>query len=81
MQIPVVKKLVEEASLEQLRTAEENLMEELPLGIEVEGEDEGEQLTHIIAAIWILEKMQDDEMPFAKALRAYTQKVRTSIGG
>lgn len=79
MQIPVIKKLVENHSVEELTNAENALMEEQPLPIEVEGEDDGEVLTHIIAAVWILERMESHELPFAKALREYTQKVRTSI--
>ncbi|GAB5525433.1 MAG: hypothetical protein Roseis2KO_33050 [Roseivirga sp.] len=78
MKIPVIKKLVEHTSIEVLRQAEEDLLEEKPLQIEVGGDDEGEQLTHIFAAIYILEQMQEG-MEFKQALRAYTQKVRTSI--
>ncbi len=79
MKIPVIKKLVESTSIEALRQAEEDLLEEKPLQIEVGGDDEGEQLTHIFAAIYILEQMQQEGMEFKQALRAYTQKVRTSI--
>lgn len=81
MQIPVIKSLVENHSVEELSAAEEALVEEKPLPINVEGKDDGEVLTHILAAIWILERMESHELPFAKALREYTQKVRTSIGG
>lgn len=81
MQIPIIKKLTETYTLIQLKSAETSLEEEETLEIEVEGEDEGEQLTHIIAAIWILEKMEANDIAFGKALREYTQKVRTSIGG
>lgn len=79
MKIPEIKKLVESVSLDVLRQAEEDLMEEESLQIEVGGDDEGEQLTHIFAAIYILEQIQDEGMEFKQALRAYTQKVRTSI--
>ena len=79
MQIPIIKNLVETRSVEELTQAEEALMEEQPLPFEIEGEDDGEVLTHIMAAIWILERMESHELPFAKALREYTQKVRTSI--
>lgn len=79
MKIPVIKKLVESASLEALKQAEEDLIEEQPLQIEVGGDDEGEQLTHILAAIFILEQIQNEDMEFKQALRTYTQKVRTSI--
>ncbi|WP_323756045.1 DUF6952 family protein [Roseivirga sp.] len=79
MKIPVIKKLVEEVDLEDLRAAEEALMEELKPAIEIQGEDEGEQLTHVFAAIFILEKMKTGDVDFKTALREYTQKVRTSI--
>jgi hypothetical protein len=49
------------------------------LAIDIEGSDEGEQLTHAIAAIWILERMQEANVDFKTALREYTQKVRESI--
>ena len=79
MKIPVIKGLVETTSLDALRQAEEDLLEERPLQIEVGGDDEGEQLTHIFAAIYILEQMANEGLEFKQALRAYTQKVRTSI--
>lgn len=78
MKIPAIKKLVEQADLESLRQAEQALYEEQPLAIEVEGEDEGEKLTHILAAIYIKERMaQGDD--FTTALRSYSQRVRNSI--
>ncbi|MEK6476885.1 hypothetical protein WJR50_05095 [Catalinimonas sp. 4WD22] len=79
MKIPVVKKLVENQSMEDLITAEEALVEEQPLPIEVEGEDDGEKLTHILAAIFILERMKDEGVDFKSALREYTRRVRESI--
>ncbi|MFY0652332.1 MAG: hypothetical protein JXQ96_09880 [Cyclobacteriaceae bacterium] len=79
MQIPVIKKLVEAYSVEQLEDAEAAILEEQAPGIEVEGEDDGEQLTHVMAAVWIMEKMENDQIPFPKAMRAYTAKVRESI--
>ena len=79
MKIPVIKKLVETQSLDALTAAEEALMEEQPLAIEVEGDDEGEQLTHVIAAAWILNYMNDNGVDFKTALREYTKKVRVSI--
>ncbi|MCE7995502.1 MAG: hypothetical protein HEP71_26220 [Roseivirga sp.] len=79
MKIPVIKRLVETTALDALRQAEEDLLEENPLQIEVGGDDEGEQLTHIFAAIYILEQIQNEGMEFKQALRAYTLKVRTSI--
>ncbi len=79
MKLVVVKEIVSKYSLSDLTSAEEDLMEERPLEIEVEGDDEGEQLTHIIAAKWIIEEMDKEKIPLAKAVRNYTQRVRNSI--
>lgn len=79
MKIPAIKKLVENHSVEQLMAAEEALVEEQPLPFEIEGEDEGEQLTHILAAVYIHERMDEDGCEFKLALRDYTKKVRESI--
>lgn len=79
MKIPAIKKLVENFSLQDLMTAEAAIVDEQPLAIEVEGEDEGEQLTHVLAAVWILNEMEDNGTDFKSALRMYTQKVRVSI--
>ncbi|HBH22271.1 MAG TPA: hypothetical protein DDY13_02490 [Cytophagales bacterium] len=79
MKIPVIKKLVEQHDLETLKQAEAAFEEGENPGIEVEGEDEGEQFTHVIAAVWIREKMNAEGLEFKKALREYTSKVRTSI--
>ena len=79
MKMPVIKRLVETQTLESLVAAEQALLDEQPLAIEVEGEDEGEQLTHVFAAIFILNHMQDHGTDFKTALREYTAKVRVSI--
>lgn len=79
MKIPEIKKLVETYSIEDLTKAEESILEELPVAIEVGGADEGEQLTHIMAAIWILKDMDSAGNDFKTSLRTYTQKVRNSI--
>ena len=50
------------------------------LKLGVVGSDEGEQLTHVLAAIFILEQIEQKDLSFTEALRAYTQKVRSSIG-
>lgn len=79
MKIPAIKKLVETYSLPELMAAEEAIVEEQQPAIEVEGDDEGEQLTHVLAAIWILNHMEDNQLDFKTALREYTKKVRVSI--
>ncbi|TGE20744.1 hypothetical protein E5K00_22450 [Hymenobacter aquaticus] len=79
MKIPVIKRLVESQTLESLVAAEEALLDERAPAFEVEGEDEGEQLTHVFAAIFILNHMKDHGSEFKNALREYTNKVRVSI--
>lgn len=79
MDLPIVKKLVELHTAEELKAAEAALYDEKPLPFEVEGKDEGEQLTHILAAIWIHEDMAQRGVKMAESLRDYTRKVRTSI--
>ena len=79
MKIPAIKKLVENNTLEELMAAEAAIVDEQQPAIAVEGEDEGEQLTHVLAAVWILNEMEDNGTDFKSALRAYTQKVRVSI--
>ena len=79
MKIPAIKKLVETYSLPEIMAAEEAIVEEQQPAIEVEGDNEGEQLTHVLAAVWILNHMNDNNLDFKAALREYTKKVRVSI--
>lgn len=79
MKIPVIKQLVETKSMDELLAAEIAIIHEQPLPFSIEGSDEGEQLTHALAAIWILERMNETSADFKSALREYTQKVRESI--
>lgn len=79
MQLPEIKRLTEAYTLEQLHAAEDALLNEQPLAIEVNGKDEGEQLTHILAAVEILHDMQKNGTDARTALRNYTQRVRNSI--
>lgn len=79
MNIAIIKKIVDLYSIEQLQAAEANLMDEKPLGIEIEGKDEGEKLTHILAAIFCKEEMAKTGVNLNLAIRAYSQRVRDSI--
>ncbi len=79
MKLPVIKALVENYSLEELKKAESVMEEGETPNMEVKGDDEGEQFTHVIAAVWVKEKMEKDGIDARAALREYTQKVRNSI--
>jgi hypothetical protein len=79
MKLPVIKQLVELYTLEQLQQAEEQLLNEQPIAIEVDGDDEGEQLTHILGAIDVLERVKNENKDKSTALREFFQRVRNSI--
>lgn len=78
MQLPVIKILAETYTIQQLRDAENALYEEQKPAINIEGKDEGEQLTHVLAAISILEDVEKGT-ELRMAIRNYTQRVRNSI--
>jgi hypothetical protein len=79
VKIPAIKKLVDSCSMEQLQAAEAALLEERKPDIEVEGMDEGEQLTHLMAAQFILQEMKEKGVDYITALRAFSGRVRNSI--
>jgi hypothetical protein len=79
MKVAEIKRLVETYDLAELEAAEAKLMEGESLGIEVKGDDEGEQLTHIMAAMEVLKDMKMNGIEAKEALRAYTKRVRESI--
>ncbi len=79
MKLAVIKKLAETQKIDELRKAENAILNEEVPAIEIEGEDEGERLTHVIAAIQILSDMETQGSDLRTALRAYTERVRNSI--
>lgn len=79
MNIQIIKKIVETYTVEQLNKAEDDLLNERALDIEIEGVDEGEQLTHILAAVFCKEEMLKSDININQAVRLYSQRVRGSI--
>lgn len=79
MKIPAIKKLCENYTVDQLQEAELHLLQEKELSVDIPGDDEGEKLTHILAAIWIKTEMDSKGCDVTSALRNYSQKVRKSI--
>ena len=80
MQVPVIRTLVSNYTIAQLKEAEEAIMNEHPCPISDAGKDEGEQLTHILASIWIRELMDTEAgLDLTAAIRRYSQRVRESI--
>lgn len=79
MQIKHIIELIEQFSETELSQAEASLLEEQAPQIAVPGVDEGEQLTHVIAALWCKNEMKESGSDARTAVRKYTQKVRNSI--
>lgn len=78
MKINEIKRLAEKHSLKELKMAEQSLYDELPLPFPVDGAEDGERLTHILAAIWIREDMEKGN-DLRTSIRRYSEKVRNSI--
>lgn len=78
MKLPIIRSLAENHSLDELHAAENAILEEEQPAFEVGGDDEGEQLTHLLGAIWIREQMAEG-LAFKDAFRAFAQRVRDSI--
>jgi hypothetical protein len=76
MQLPVIKQLVENHSVVELHAAEESIMGGNPLAIEVGGVNKGEQRTHVLAALYIIEKMSKGSVDYRTAQREYVKSVR-----
>lgn len=81
MKIAAIKRLVESCDSEFLKQAEQDLYDEKPVSDLIEGEDEGEKLTHVLAALWIQEHMKNEGTGLPEAIRNYSQRVRNSISG
>ncbi len=79
MQVGEIKRLVEHYNEEQLQAAELAIMEEATPQIEVNGKDEGEKLTHIMAAIEILKDVATTGGTVNEGMRRFSQRVRKSI--
>lgn len=79
MQATVIKKLIESKSIQDLKEAEEKICQNARPNFVVEGYDINEQLTHILAAIQILEMAENDKIGLNIAFRRFFERVRTSI--
>lgn len=79
MKIPVIKQIAASYSVADLEAAEQAILNEETPVISIEGEDEGEQLTHILAAKEIIIQMQNEGIDLNRAMRNYSQRVRNSI--
>ena len=79
MNVATIKTLAQEFDSTILMKAEEELLHEQKPSINVPGEDEGEQLTHVIGALWIQREMSTHAISITTAVRHYTRMVRSTI--
>jgi hypothetical protein len=79
MNITVIKQLVDDYSIAQLVRAEEDMLNEATPEIEITGKDEGEKLTHVLAAIFCKHEMERENININQAIRLYSQRVRGSL--
>jgi hypothetical protein len=79
MQVSIIKFLAENYSLIELRKVEEALLNENQPEIEINGNDECEKLTHVLATIEILESMEANKTDLRQCIREFSQRVRNSI--
>lgn len=80
MNFTVIKGLVESLTLVQLRAAETALLAGEQPADNVPGNDPGEQLTHVLAASYIAERMATEGIHASIAIRDYAQRVRKTFG-
>jgi hypothetical protein len=79
MNVQTLRKLTETHTLEQLTEAEKALLSDLPIPFEVDGQDESQQLNHLLAAVWIKENMLYRGYNFQEALNLYSKQVRETM--
>lgn len=79
MNAEAVRILVENYTADQLTEAEQEIIRGEEPSIAVKGDDASEKLTHLLAAVFVLEKMKFEDIDFVPALRQYVLQVRESI--
>ncbi len=79
MKINAMKELVEAHNIAELNALTTQLENGEPLSHPVHGDDEGEQLTHLLGAVWIKEQMALNNSEFKTELRNFSSRVRESI--
>ena len=79
MKVSEIKRLAQNNSIEELRKAEEAIINEESPEIEVNGSDEGDKLTNLSGAIWVLEKVELNGTEIKEEVRNFTNRVRESI--
>ena len=78
MKLPVIRKLAETKTISELQLAEEAILNDTELPFLIEGDDRGEQLTHVLSAIEILQMVESGET-LVHSIREFSKRVRDSI--
>ncbi|MEM9673095.1 MAG: hypothetical protein ACFB15_12535 [Cyclobacteriaceae bacterium] len=79
MNSEAVRILVENYTVDQLTEVEQEIIRGEEPSISVKGEDASEKLTHLLAAVNVLEQMKSEGTEFSAALRQYVLQVRESF--
>ena len=79
MKTAAIRHLAETQTPASLAAAEQALLHGRPPAIEVAGASAGEQLTHVLAAQFVLDYRQAHGVGVAAAVRAFSVRVRQSI--
>lgn len=79
MKIPAIKKLLADYTPDDIQDAYEKASKNEIVHIEVDGDDEGEILTHLYAAQWINKFSVETNKSTTEGLRSYIAMVRGSL--
>ena len=79
MNSEAVSILVENYTVDQLTEAEHEIIRGEEPSISVKGSDASEKLTHLLAAVYVLDQMKSERVEFYAAFRQYNLQVRESI--
>jgi hypothetical protein len=80
MKVNEIKRLAEAHTEAELAAAAAALENGEPLPFAVEGDDEGECLTHLLGALDVHRSVREENLTLKDALRAFAKRVRDSIG-
>ena len=76
MDFDTVKFLVETYPLIELEEAQEAIVSGKDPEIEVSGRSDGQKLSQLIAAVWVLNKMNEEQVDIVTAFNLYQESLR-----
>ena len=78
MNIAEIKRLATTFSNEELRRGEAQLVENIPLRIDIAGDTNAQKLTHLLAALAIQQSIEIEKKTLTEAVRLFAKRVRNS---